>query len=84
MFGDNATATGHDSFDRRFRVQATDPAYAWSLVGPALITEHLAGTVPEWTLAGRDLLTWQSGALTDPRRIPSLAAPLVRADLLGR
>lgn len=85
MFGDKATATGHDMFDRGFRVQTRDPAYARAMVGPALITEHLAGRVPEWNLAGYDLLTWQSGMLDDPRRIPVLAAPLVRvADLLGR
>jgi len=85
MFGDKATATGHDLFDRRFRVQTRDPAYARTLVGPALITEHVAGRVPEWTLAGHDLLTWQHGILSDPRQIPVLAAPLMRvADLLGR
>jgi hypothetical protein len=85
MFGDNAKATGHDAFDRRFRVQSRDPAYAHTLVGPALIAEHLAGRVPEWSLAGCDLLTWQSGILDDPRHIPVLAAPLVRvAGLLGR
>lgn len=85
MFGDNATATGHGAFDRKFRVQARDPAYARTMVGPALITEHLAGRVPEWSLAGYDLLTWQYGELSDPRQIPILAAPLVRvADLLGR
>ncbi len=85
MFGDNATATGHDPFDRQFRVHTKDPVYARAMVGPALITEHLAGRVPEWSLAGYDLLTWQSGQLSDPRHIPALAAPLVRvADLLGR
>jgi hypothetical protein len=85
MFGDNAAATGHDTFDRQFRVQTKDPALARTLLGPALITEHLAGRVPEWSLAGHDLLTWQSGHLNDPRQIPTLAASLVRvADLLGR
>jgi hypothetical protein len=85
MFGDKATATGHDMFDRRFRVQARDPAYAHTMVGPALITEHLAGRVPEWSLAGCDLLTCQSGMLDDPRQVPVVAAPLMRvADLLGR
>jgi hypothetical protein len=85
MFGDNATATGHDPFDRQFRVHTRDPAYARALVGPALITEHLAGRIPEWSLAGYDLLTWQTGRLSDPRQIPTLAAPLLRvADLLGR
>jgi hypothetical protein len=85
MFGDNAAATGHDPFDRHFRVRTKDPVYARTLVGPALIAEHLAGRIPEWSLAGYDLLTWQSGELGDPRHIPSLVAPLVRvAVLLGR
>lgn len=85
MFGDKPAATGHDNFDRRFRVQTRDPAYAHTMVGPALITEHLAGRVPEWSLAGHDLLAWQAGILEDPRQVPTLAAPLMRvADLLGR
>jgi hypothetical protein len=37
MFGDNAAATGHDAFDRQFRVQTKDPASARTLLGPALI-----------------------------------------------
>jgi hypothetical protein len=85
MFGDNAAATGHDAFDRRFRVSTKDPRLSSALLGPALITEHLAGRVPEWSLAGDDLLTWRSGHLKDPRQIPELVAPLVRvAGLLGR
>lgn len=85
MFGDNAAATGYDTFDRQFRVHTRDPAYARTLVGLALIAEHLAGRVPEWSLAGYDLLAWQSGHLSDPHQIPTLAARLVRvAELLGR
>jgi hypothetical protein len=85
MFGDNASATGHEAFDRRFRVRTRDPALARCLLGPALIAEHLAGRVPEWSLAGRDLLTWQSGQIGNPRQIAAVAAPLVRvAQLLGR
>jgi hypothetical protein len=85
MFGDNAAATGHAAFDRRFRVRTRHPALAHSLLGPALITEHLAGRVPEWSLAERDLLTWQSGQIKSPDQIVTFAAPLVRvAQLLGR
>jgi hypothetical protein len=58
---------------------------AHSLLGPALITEHLAGRVPEWSLADRDLLTWQYGYISSPAQIVTFAAPLVRvAQLLGR
>jgi len=85
MFGNNAAATGHDPFDRHFRVRTKDPAYARTLVGPALITAHLAGQVPERSPAGYELLTRQSGELRDPCHIPSLVARLVRvADPLGR
>jgi hypothetical protein len=85
VFGDKAAATGHDAFDRQFRVQARDPALARTLLGPALIAEHLAGRVPAWSLAGRDLLTWRSGWIKEPDQIATLAAPLVRvAELLGR
>jgi hypothetical protein len=42
VFGDNAAATGHDAFDRRYRVRTRDPSLARSLLGPALIAAHLA------------------------------------------
>jgi hypothetical protein len=85
IFGDKAASTGHDDFDRQFRVQTKDPAASRALVGPALITEHLAGRVPAWSLAGQDLLTWQQGRIDDPSHVESLAAQLVRvAGLLGR
>lgn len=85
MFGDNAAATGHDAFDRQFRVHTRNPALARTLIGPALIAEHCADQVPAWSLAGHDLLTWQTGSIRDPHHIATLAAPLVRvAKLLGR
>jgi hypothetical protein len=50
-----------------------------------LIAEHVAGRVPGWSLADRDLLTWRSGQIRSPDQIGMLAAPLVRvAQLLGR
>lgn len=85
LFGADAAATGHQAFDRQFRIQTKQPALARTLFGPALITEHLAGRIPLWDLAGQDLLTWQRGRLDDPRQIPALATHLMRvADLLGR
>jgi hypothetical protein len=58
---------------------------ARSLLGPTLIHEHLAGRVPAWSLAGQDLLTWRSGAISDPNQIPGMTAGLIRvAELLGR
>jgi hypothetical protein len=85
MFG-NESAIGHHDFDRRFRIRTKDPASARTLFGPALVAEHLAGRIPSsWSVAGRDLLTWQSGQLTDPHQVPALALPLLYlAGLLGR
>jgi len=85
IFGDSKSATGHDMFDRQFRVQTKDPAVARHLLGPALIGEHLAGRVPPWQVAGRDLVCYHVGGIRDPDQIPSLAMPLVRvAEMLGR
>ena len=85
LFGDNAAATGHDAFDRQFRVRTKEPGLARALLSPTLIHEHLAGRVPAWSLAGQDLLTWRSGAISDPNQIPGMTAGLIRvADLLGR
>lgn len=76
MFGDGATATGHAEFDRRFRIRTRHPDLARDLVGPALIAEHLAGSVPVWSLADHDLLAVQQGRLADPEQIPALVEPL--------
>jgi hypothetical protein len=85
IFGDNAAATGHEEFDRRFRVVTKDPAASRALIGPALVGEHLAGRIPGWSLAGQDLLTWQVGPIKDPSQLETVAAPVLRiADLLGR
>jgi hypothetical protein len=85
IFGDDAASTGHEDFDKQFRVHTKDPATSRALVGPALIAEHLAGRVPEWSVAGQDLMTWRQGRIDDPSQVEALAAHLVRvADLLGR
>jgi hypothetical protein len=85
IFGDTATAIGHEPFDRAFRVSTKDPAAGRHLIGPLLAGEHLAGRVPPWSLHGAELLTYRQGRLGDPAGIPGLAAPLVRvATLLGR
>jgi hypothetical protein len=85
LFGDNAAATGNEPFDKQFRVRTKQPALSHTLLGPALMAEHLAGRVPAWSISGSDLLTWQSGTIKDPAQIPHLAGALVRvAQLLGR
>lgn len=86
MFGDGTAAIRHPEFDRQFRVATRDPAAARALLGPALVAEQLSGRLPEWSLAGHEILAWrQNGSVTDPARIPALTAPLLRvAELLGR
>lgn len=86
LFGDSATALGHEEFDRRFRIVTREPDAARRVLGPALVAAHLAGSVPAWNLHGHDLLTYQSGTLgRDPQRVPGFAEPLLRvAELLGR
>jgi hypothetical protein len=86
LFGEGATEIGVADFDRDFRVRTAHAELSRPLVGPVLVKEHLAGLLPEWSVAGHDLLTWRPGErITDPELIPAVAAPLVRvAELLGR
>ncbi len=85
LFGDRATALGDERFDSQWRVSAQDPNLVRGFIGPHLAAEHIAGRVPHWSLQGTELITYESGRLTDPARIPALVTPLVRvASLLGR
>jgi hypothetical protein len=85
VFGDRATALGHEPFDRAFRVGAKDPRAVRQLIGPALVEEHVAGRVPAWSLDGADLLTYRNGRLDGSEGVADRAAPLVWvATLLGR
>lgn len=56
-------ATGVEEFDRRFRVRAHDPALVPALITPALVRAHLDGVVPEWSLAGADLMSTAEGRI---------------------
>ncbi|MET8779712.1 hypothetical protein AB0H49_28930 [Nocardia sp. NPDC050713] len=85
LFSDVPVTTGHRDFDHRFRVTAVDTNYARLLVGPQLIAAHLEGVVPRWSLAGHELLSYQTGRLGDPDAIPDLAAPVLHlATLIER
>jgi hypothetical protein len=85
IFGDPATATGHEEFDRRFRIESMTPDAARAQFGPRLIAAQLAGEVPVWSLHNGTLLTYQQGRIKDPAMAPGFAAGLVRvANLLGR
>ncbi|WP_141721653.1 hypothetical protein [Micromonospora citrea] len=76
LFGSDVYATGHEEFDRRWRVGAAAPGQQ-ALVGPALVAAHLAGAVPAWSVRGAELITYRAGRLEDPALVPSLLAPLV-------
>ncbi|MGH3887375.1 MAG: hypothetical protein ACRDSZ_12555 [Pseudonocardiaceae bacterium] len=72
-----------DSFDHAYRVRTEDPELGRSVVTPALVEAHLAGTVPLWSLRDHDLFTtWEGKIRVDlvPNRLDQL---LDVADLLG-
>ncbi|MER7330384.1 MULTISPECIES: hypothetical protein [unclassified Micromonospora] len=82
LFGSDSYATGHEEFDRQWRVGAAAPGQQ-ALVGPTLIGAHLAGAVPAWSVRGTELITYRRGRLEDPALVPSLVTPLITvADLL--
>ncbi|WP_433211541.1 hypothetical protein ACQP00_50700 [Dactylosporangium sp. CS-047395] len=83
LFGDRATALGHEAFDSAFRISADRPEMVRTVFGQALVAEHLAGRLPDWSLRGDELMVVESGRLTEPDAIPARFGPLVRvADLL--
>jgi hypothetical protein len=85
LSGDPQATTGDDEFDHQFKVVTDDRAVARSLIGRQLIAAHLAGTVPTWSLAGHELLTYREGHIDVADQIPALAEPLTQvADLLAR
>ena len=76
--------TGDREFDRTFRVDGDPVAVRW-LLSPALVSAHVAGTVPPWSLHQSELMTHLPGRLDRLDRIPALAEPLTRvAALLPR
>lgn len=77
-FGDDPVATGHAGFDGRFVVTAVDPHSARMLLSPELIEAHLAGEVPRWSVAGRELITYRPGRLDTGGDIPDLVTPILR------
>ena len=77
LFG-GGVQTGDEAFDRAFRVVAEQPAAAPVQITPALMAEHLAGTVPTWQIRGCELLATWSGRLTGPDQIPSFCRPMLR------
>lgn len=44
-----------DEFARQFWTICDDPAFAMAHIGPALRSEHVAGTLPDWMLVGDEL-----------------------------
>ncbi|GIJ47281.1 hypothetical protein Val02_41670 [Virgisporangium aliadipatigenens] len=83
VFGDAATAIGDERFDRMYRIRTVVPVQVHSVLSPALVSEHIAGRVPVWSVQGTELLSYRKGRIEAPEQIPALAAPLVRvAELL--
>lgn len=76
-FGAGAKGAGDATFDRAYRVIG-DPAVAARMIPDALIAEHVAGTVPPWSVHGDEIMTHQRGSLEGGERIPELVAPLLR------
>jgi hypothetical protein len=74
-FGGGTQST--EIFDQRFRVLG-DAETAGQVIPPALYAEHVAGTVPPWSVHHTELMTYSRGRLQDPERIPELAGPLLR------
>jgi hypothetical protein len=84
VFGPGETATGHDAFDRAFRIATSEPRAVRDWCTPALIAEHLAGRVPPWSVYGDELLTYRAGRIDAPSAIPAEIHPTLRlATLLG-
>jgi hypothetical protein len=75
LFGDCATAIGHEPFDIEYRVAAKDASVVPYVLRLALVQEHVAGRLPEWSLEGQDLLTYRRGLIGDAATIPVQFAP---------
>lgn len=55
------------------------------MFGRELVTGHVAGGLPEWSLRGDELMTVRPGRIGEPDAIPAQFAGLLRvADLLDR
>jgi hypothetical protein len=83
LFGDKATAIGYEPFDRDYRVVAPDPRQVRGLLSGALVAEHVAGRLPDWSVEGDEVLTFREGRIGDPGTILAELAPVARvADLI--
>jgi hypothetical protein len=83
LFGDRATAVGHEAFDRAYRVSANDPRLIPAVLRPPLVVEQLTGRLPDWSVEGHEVLTYRSGRIGDPASIPAQFAGSLRiADLI--
>jgi hypothetical protein len=79
LFGLGASI-GDERFDSEYRMVG-DPAATTYRLSPELIAAHVAGTVPPWTVAGPELLTWYPGRI-DLSRMGDLAGPLHRVAIM--
>jgi hypothetical protein len=80
---DRPTFVGVEAFDHEYRIVAPDPRAARAVVGPALIAEHVAGTLPDWSVQGREVLTCRPGQIGVFIGIPGQFTSVMRvADLI--
>jgi hypothetical protein len=83
LLGDKSTALGQEEFDRVFRVTADQPGLVSTVLSRDLVAAHVAGRLPDWSIEGKELLTYREGRLDDPTTIPAAFGPLLLvADLL--
>jgi hypothetical protein len=82
LFGPGETATGHEAFDREYRVSADIPSAARTYLRPELIAAHLAVRLPDWSLDRDELLTYRDGRIDEPLRVPAEARMALRVAAL--
>lgn len=75
--------TGHQLFDQRFSVAATDPGAVRALLTPALVDAHLRGQAPPWSLQGGELMLVASGRLNPDGIRPEIERLGWLAEMLG-
>jgi hypothetical protein len=84
LAGGGEPVLGYEPFDRQYYLVADNPVDISRWLTPPLVTEHVEGRAPLWSLRGRDLLIYREGRIFDPERILVAAQEAVRmAQFLG-
>jgi hypothetical protein len=84
LLGGGEPALGYEPFDRQYYIVADNPMDIRRWLTPPLVTEHVEGRAPLWSLRGGDLLVYREGRASAPERILVAAQEAVRmAQFLG-